>query len=108
MSPIIIPLAAAVFEMGLCEASTQDSFIFACHAKKCIFENISLSLGMLSPSAAFPNRSSSGISGCVASFQAGKQNGHRAPAFLITEALAGTEKGGLLFFLGLVSLGQPL
>lgn len=41
------------------------------------------------------------------SLQAGKQNGHRAPAFLITEALAGTEEGGLLFLLGLFSLGQP-
>lgn len=106
MSPIIILLAAAVFETGLCKALVP--FIFACHAKKCIFENISLSLGMLSSSAAFPNRGTPGTSGCAASLQAGKQNGHQVPAFLITEALAGSEEGGLLFLLGLFSLGQPL
>lgn len=51
MSPTTTPWAAAVLEMGLCKASPQTSpqapFSFACHAKKCIFESISLSLGVL-------------------------------------------------------------
>lgn len=58
-------------------------------------------------SAAFPNSGTAGISGCVASLQAGKQNGQRAPALLITRVLAGTEEGGLLFLPGLFSPEQP-
>lgn len=59
-------------------------------------------------SAAFPNSGTSGISGCAASLQAGKQNGHRAPALLITGVLPGTEEGGLLFLLGPFSPEHPL
>lgn len=51
MSLTTIPLAAAVREMGLCKASPQTSpqtpLSFACCAKKCIFEGIPLTLGML-------------------------------------------------------------
>lgn len=60
-----------------------------------------------SQQSSFPNSSTSGTSGCVVSLQAGKQNGYRAPALLITGVLAGTEEGGLLFLLGLFSPEQP-
>lgn len=51
MSPTTIPLTAAALEMGLCKASLQTSLqaplSFASHAKKCIFESASLTLGIL-------------------------------------------------------------